>query len=41
MGVYTGTAESTGLMAENHKLAKEYGADDNLIFRYIFKLNYY
>jgi len=32
MGVYTGTAESTGLTAENRKLALEYGAQDNLIF---------
>lgn len=32
MGVYTGNSESTGLAAENRKLALEYGAQDNLIF---------
>lgn len=32
MGVYTGNSESTGLSAENRKLALEYGAQDNLIF---------
>lgn len=32
MGVYTGNTESTGLLAENRKLALEYGAQDNLIF---------
>lgn len=32
MGVYTGNTETSGLSAENRKLALEYGAQDNLIF---------
>lgn len=32
MGIYTGNAESSGLQADNRKLALEYGAQENLIF---------